>query len=83
MTRKLLGSKRHLSFSAASNPHIQKINLSFVIEFDFAVHMFCRDLEMNTIGNYKIPKHVTDQNTHEILMENTKKMDKEQPQTVI
>lgn len=42
---------------------------------------------MNTLGDYKIPKHVTDQNTLEILMENTKKMDTEQqqakPQNVI
>ena len=35
--------------------------------------MFCRDMEMNTIGDYKIPKHVTNQNTLEILMENMKR----------
>ena len=36
---------------------------------------------MNTIGNNKIPKHVTDQNTLEILIENMKKRDTEQQQT--
>ena len=36
---------------------------------------------MNTIGDYKIPKYVTDQNTFKILMENMKKMDIEQQQT--
>ena len=50
-----------------------KINLSLAIESDFAVHVFCRDVEMNTIGHYMIPKHVTDQNTLEVLMENMKK----------
>ena len=35
--------------------------------------MLCKDVEMNTIGDYKIPKHVTDKNTLEILMENRKK----------
>ena len=35
---------------------------------------------MNTIGDYKIPKHITDQNTLELLIENTKKMDTEQQQ---
>ena len=42
---------------------------------------------MNSIGDYKIPKHITDQNTLEILIENMKKMDIEQqptkPQNVI
>ena len=35
---------------------------------------------MNTSGDYKIPKHVTDQNTSEILMENMKEFDTEQKQ---
>ena len=35
---------------------------------------------MNSIGYCKIPKHVTDQNTFEILLENTEKMDSEQQQ---
>ena len=35
-------------------------------------------MEMNTIGNYKILKLVTDQNTLEIQIENMKKMDTEQ-----
>ena len=36
---------------------------------------------MRTIGDYKIPKHVMDQNTLEILIENIKKIDIEQHQT--
>lgn len=36
---------------------------------------------MHSIGDYKIPKHVIDQNTLEILIENMKKMDTEQQQT--
>ena len=42
--------------------------------------MFCRDGGRNTIGDYRIPKHLTDQNTLEILIENMKKMDTEQQQ---
>ena len=38
-------------------------------------------MEINKIGNYKIPKHGTDQNSLEILIENMKKMDTEQQQT--
>ena len=60
-----------------------KINLSLVIESNFAVHVFCRDVEMNTIGDYKIPKHVTDQNTLEILIENMKKMDTKHQQNML
>ena len=55
-----------------------KINLSLVIESDFAVHVFCRDVERNKIEDYKIPKHETDQNSLEILIENMNKMDTEQ-----
>ena len=47
-------------------------NQSLEIESDFAVNVFSREVEMNTIGDYKIPKHVTDQNTLEILIENKK-----------
>ena len=57
-----------------------KINPSLLVESDFAVLVFCRDVEMNTIRGYKIPKHVTDENTLEILIENTKKMNTEQQQ---
>ena len=53
-----------------------KINLSLVIESDFAVHV-----EINKIGDYKVSKHVTDQNSLEILIENMKKMDTVQWQT--
>ena len=38
-------------------------------------------MKMNTTGDYKIPKYVTDQNILEILIENMKKMDAEQKQT--
>ena len=38
-------------------------------------------MEMRTIGDYKIPKHVMNQNTLEILIENRKKIDTEQHQT--
>ena len=38
-------------------------------------------MEMRTIGDYKIPKHVMDQNTLEILIENMEKIDTEQHQT--
>ena len=36
---------------------------------------------MRIIGDYKIPKHVMDQNSLEILIENMKKIDSEQRQT--
>ena len=36
---------------------------------------------MRTIGDYKIPKQLMDQNTLEILIENMKKIDTEQQQT--
>ena len=45
------------------------------------MYVFCRDVEMKAIKEFKIPKHVTDQNTLEILIEKTKKMDTEQQQT--
>ena len=37
-------------------------------------------MEINTIVDYRIPKHVTDQNTLELLIENIKGMDTEQQQ---
>ena len=58
-----------------------QINLSLIIEADFAVHGFYRDMEMRTIGGYKISKHVTCQNTLEILIENMEKINTEQHQT--
>ena len=36
---------------------------------------------MRTVGDYKIPKHVMDQNTLEILIENREKIDTEEHQT--
>ena len=65
----LLGSKKHLQYVASSNLHIQK-SMFLVIESDFVVHVFCRDVEINTREDYKIPKHVIDENAIEILMEN-------------
>ena len=63
----VVSSKRHICSSIESS--YLKINLSLVIESDFAVLVFCRHREMNTIGDYKIPKHVTDQqNSLEILI---------------
>ena len=38
-------------------------------------------MEIDKIGDYKIPKHVIDKNSLEILIENMKKMDTEQQQT--
>ena len=46
-------------------------------------YRFCNDEKINTVGGYKIPKYVTDQNTLEILMDNIKKMDTEQQQTKV
>ena len=54
---------------------------TLVMESDFAGHVFCRYVEMNKIEDYKIPKHVTDQNSLEILIEKTNKMDTEQQPT--
>ena len=52
VTGVLLGSKRHL-YVALSNHYIKK-SISLVIEPDFSVHVFCIDVEINTIGDYKI-----------------------------
>ena len=65
-----------LLYASSSNLHIQK-SIFLVTESDFAVRVFCRDVEMNTIEDNNIPKHVPDQNTLEILMENMKKIDTE------
>lgn len=53
--------------------HIQKISQSVIIAPDFAVHIFCRELEINTIDEYQIPDHVSDKNTLEMLIGNMKK----------
>ena len=58
-----------------------KINLTLINLSDFAEHVFCKDVEINQIGDYKIFKCVTDQNSLEILRENMKKMETEQRQT--
>ena len=42
---------------------------------------FFRYVGINTIGEYNILKHLTDQNILEILIENMKKMDTEQQQS--
>ena len=67
-------------FSISESP-FTKINLSLEIQPDFAVHMFCKEVEMNSIFDHTIPKYETDQNILEILIENMKKMDREQQQT--
>ena len=51
-----------------------------MIKSDFAIYVFCRDVEISSIGNYKIPKYVTGQNSLETLMKSIKKIDKEQQQ---
>ena len=52
-----------------------------MIKSDFTVHMFFRHVEMNTIRDYKILKHLTDQNILEIRTENMKKMNTVQQQS--
>ena len=59
ITRMVLSSKKHV-YASSSNPPYPKINMALVIASDFAVHMFCEDVEMNIKGNNKIPRHVTD-----------------------
>ena len=69
-----------ISCRSIKSPYL-KTNLYLVIESGFAVHVFCRCVKINKIANYKIPKHVIDQNSLEILIENMKKMATEQQQT--
>ena len=57
-------------WSSIKSPN-PKINLSLVIESDFAVYVFCIEVEINKIGDYNIPKHVTDQNSLEIQIKKT------------
>ena len=55
-----------------------KMTLSIVIDFDFAAHVFCNDVEIQRIGEYKIPNFVTDINSFLILISNLQKMDVEE-----
>ena len=55
-----------------------KMTLSIVIDSDFSAHMFCNDVEIHRIGEYKIPNFVTDMNIFEILISNLQKMDMEE-----
>lgn len=57
-----------------------QISLSLVIEKDFAVHVFCSGVEINSIGEYTIPTRVTNVNTLEVLLENMKELDPEEAQ---
>ena len=56
------------------------MTLSIVIDSDFAAHVFCNDVEIHRIGEYKIPNFVTDINIFEILISNLQKMDIEEQQ---
>ena len=58
-----------------------KMTLSIVIDSDFAAHVFCNDVEIHRIGEYKIPNFVTDINIFEILISNLQKMDIEEQQS--
>ena len=55
-----------------------KITLSIVIDSDFSAQVFCNDVEIHRIGEYKIPNFVTDINIFEILISNLQKMDIEE-----
>ena len=58
-----------------------KMTLSIIIDSDFAAHVFCNDVEIHRIGEYKIPNFVTDMNILEILISNLKKMNIEEQQS--
>ena len=77
----VVGQQEALVICSSIKPPYPKTNLSLVIESDFVVHMFCSDVKIDTIVEYNVPKHITDQNTLKILTENKKKMDTEQQQT--
>ena len=58
-----------------------KMALFIVIDSDFAAHVFCNDVKIHRIGEYKIPNFVTDINIFEILISNLQKMDIEEQQS--
>ena len=58
-----------------------KMTLSIVIGSDFATHVFCNDVEIHRIGEYKFPNFVTDINIFEILISNLQKMVIEEQQS--
>ena len=58
-----------------------KMILSIVIDSDFAAHVFCNDVEIHRIGEYKITNVVTDINIFEILISNLQKIDIEEQQS--
>ena len=58
-----------------------KMTLSIVIDSDFAAHVFCNDVEIHRIGEYKIPNFVTVVNIFEILISNIQKVDIEEQQS--
>ena len=57
------------------------MTLSIVIDSDFAAHVFCNDVEIYRIGEYKIPNFVTDINIFGILISNLHKIDIEEQQS--
>ena len=57
------------------------MTLSIVIDSDFAAHVFCNDVEIHRIGEYKIPNFVNDIDIFEILISNLQKMDIEEQQS--
>ena len=57
------------------------MTLFIVIDSDFATHVFCNDVEIHRIGEYKILNIVTDINIFEILISNLQKMDIEEQQS--
>lgn len=56
-------------------------NQSIIIDPDFAVYVLRGDVEMNTIGEYETPDHLSDPNTLEIFIGNVNRMDIEKYQT--
>ena len=58
-----------------------KMTLSIVIDSDFTAHVFCNDVKIPRIGEYKIPNFITDINIFEILISNLQKMDIEEQQS--
>ena len=42
------------------------MTLSIIIDSDFAARVFCNDVEIHRIGEYKIPNFVTDLNIFDL-----------------
>ena len=52
-----------------------KISVSLLIEPDCSVHVFCSDVKMRSIGDYKIPSHINDINLLEDLLVKIRNLD--------